>query len=356
MFNFFKKFSKYYKPSGTGLIRDKRPPEKKEEDYEAKEILADQPLVWSGKDPDQWKKYPIFEQDGSGSCVAQTVSKLLGISNVKEEGKFVHYSARDIYSQRANQGIKGMWQQDALDIAYRKGVTLEQLMPSQDMTEEKMNDDSDRKSIDRQVALVGKAGGYAQSKDANFDLIANAIREVGGVSLACRFSRGDWTNAEVTNRDDGTYGHLVTGVDYGLWKGKRAIFFDNSWGYDWGFDGQGIITEDQPIRAWGFLKDLKNTWREKEEVSEIPKPTHQWKKDLIFGMNNLEVSYLQRALMYEELFPVNVPATGYYGTITAKAVLAFQRKYQVASDEELNALQGRKVGPKTRAKLNSMFN
>jgi hypothetical protein len=350
----FQRFRKFYTPAGTGLVTDPRPIEEKEKDYEVKEILMVAPVIWKAKSPSEWRRFPIFDQDGSGSCVAQTCAKLLGIENFLEEGKFVHFSARDIYSRRDNQGLPGMWLQNGLDIAYRYGSTLEQLMPSQKKNEQEMNDFSDRKTIDEQMALIGKAGGYVQSGVIDFNMIANIIAQEKGVALACRFNSGDWVNGKVINREDGKYGHLVTGVDYCLWEGKKAIILDNSWDYNWGFDGQGIITEDQPIRAWGFLQDLKNTWRD-EEGKEIPKPQYKWRRDLGFGMDNLEVSYLQRALMYEECFPIDVPATGYYGNITAKAVLLFQQKYQVASEEELVTLEGKKVGPKTRAKLNELF-
>ncbi|MHA1225115.1 MAG: C1 family peptidase [Candidatus Hodarchaeales archaeon] len=286
------------------------------------------------------------------NCVAQTIAKLLGIENFVEEGKFVHYSARDIYSRRTNYGSKGMWLQNGLHIGYKYGATFEQLMPSQGLNEEEMNKFDDRKTIDEQVALVGKAGNYVQSKEIDFDAIATVISQGKGVALACRFNPGDWKKGEVVNRKDGKYGHLVAGVDYCLWKGKKAIIFDNSWDYKWGFDGQGIITEDQPIRAWGYFQFLKNTWR--DEIDK-EKPKHKFEKDLSYGMRNYEVAMLQECLKYEELFPVNVPSTGYYGRITAKAVYEFQIKYQVAPLEEIELLQGKKVGPKTRKKLNYIF-
>lgn len=351
--NIFKRFSKYYNPPGTGLIKDPRPVEEKGKDYEVKEVLMAAPVVWRPKTPEEWIKFLIYDQDGSGSCGMQTMAKLLGIENVREENKFVEYSRRDGYSQRRNSG-PGMWMQDGFHIVYKKGLTLEQLMPSHKMNEAEMNDDSDRKTIDRQIALVGRAGGYVQSRVIDFNLIANAIALGKGVALACYFNSGDWNNGEVINRENGKFGHLVAGVDYCLWKGKRGIAFDNSWTEHWGFNGQGVITEDQPIRAWGFLKDLENIWRDKEG-KEIPKPQYRWDRDLGYRMDNLEVSYLQRALMYEECFPIDTPATGYYGNITAKAVILFQRKYNVAPEEELVALQGRKVGPKTRKKLNEIF-
>ena len=98
--NLFKRFSRFYNPPGTGLIEDQRPVKEQERDYHAEEMMTAVPVDWVEKDPSQWRKFPIFDQDGSGSCVGQTVAKLLGIENFVEEGKFVRFSARDIYSKR----------------------------------------------------------------------------------------------------------------------------------------------------------------------------------------------------------------------------------------------------------------
>ena len=100
------------------------------------------------------------------------------------------------------------------------------------------------------------------------------------------------------------------------------------------------------------FKPLKNTWRSE---MDRPKPKYKFERDLVFGVRNNDVAMLQECLKYEELFPINVPSTGLYLNITAKAVLAFQLKYNVAPIEELIALKGRRVGPKTRQALNKIF-
>ena len=87
-------------------------------------------------------------------------------------------------------------------------------------------------------------------------------------------------------------------------------------------------------------------------------PHYTFNKDLKFSVaffSDVDVKALQNILKWEGLFPSNVDSTGYYGAVTAKSVLAWQKKHAVALTSELDALQGKVVGPKTRAKLNSIY-
>lgn len=68
-----------------------------------------------------------------------------------------------------------------------------------------------------------------------------------------------------------------------------------------------------------------------------------------------DVVNLQDCLKYLGFMSKSVNSTGYYGNITAEAVKKFQEQYKIASKDELARLQGKYFGPKTRAKLNSMF-
>jgi hypothetical protein len=80
---------------------------------------------------------------------------------------------------------------------------------------------------------------------------------------------------------------------------------------------------------------------------------HTFTAPILYGETNAEVSYLQQALKADGEFKLD--PTGYYGNITAAAVLAFQQKYAVASPAELTALDGKRVGPATVAQLNKLF-
>lgn len=83
---------------------------------------------------------------------------------------------------------------------------------------------------------------------------------------------------------------------------------------------------------------------------------HLFSSDIRFATSGPEVKALQEALKVDGTFPKNVIPTGYYGDITRVAVIAFQKKHRVASPQEIAYLNGKVVGPKTRAKLNQLFN
>lgn len=343
MFSFLKNLRNPEKRYGTGGIID-LPDER---DFRAEEIYtAFEPVQWIEKSQNQWRRFPIFDQNGSAACVSFSVAKLLGIENFLEEGKFVVYSARDIYS-RGYQPNGGMFYRDGMDIGYKYGATVEQLMPFQKLGEDAMRKADDRKSIDEQIALIGRGGNYF-ALPFDFDAIASIVQRGKGVALGTRFGSGQWKNGEVKLDVNGQYGHAVTVVDFTLYKGQKALIFDNSWGESWGFGGQGVLTEDQKsgITAAWYYESLPNNWREIQQPT-TEKPKYQFNIDIKLGDKNVEVSKLQECLKWEGAFPYSIPITGYFGGITFDAVKKFQEKYGIE--------QTGYVGPKTRDKLNELY-
>lgn len=86
---------------------------------------------------------------------------------------------------------------------------------------------------------------------------------------------------------------------------------------------------------------------------------YNWTKQMKLGDGkgtpDPDVFALQMALATENIFTRQ--PTGYYGDITASAVIDFQIKYDVASLTELFLpwLRGKRCGPKTLAKLNELY-
>lgn len=341
-----------------GVIEDPRPKEEKRTDYNSSEIVSYTPIKWRKVLEQDWRQYPIFHQDGSSSCLAQAVSKTLGIENYLEEKKFVHFSARDIYSQRKNYPDKGMWFQDGMRIGYEKGVTLEQLMLSQNLSESEMNKSNDRKEIDKQIALVGKGGNYL-AVPLNIEAIAQIIEGLGKpVVIGVKFGSYEWNKPVPQILVSQTkYHHAIVATNAILYDHQKCLVIEDSWGLDSGMNGRRIVSEEwfkeKRISAAWYFKALKNTWRDKE--IKPAKPKWQFNKDLIFCQRNSDIEMLQKILKYEEMFPQAVDITGFYGAITARGVLEFQRKYKVASEVELDLVKGFRVGPKTRVVLNLKY-
>lgn len=110
-----------------------------------------------------------------------------------------------------------------------------------------------------------------------------------------------------------------------------------------------------------YGSSLSDTWA-RELVLDPPSPFNQFHHifqiDMVKGQQRHEIGYLQYALLIdspESKINILESANEIYGDTTQKAVLAYQRKYKVASFWELLIVGGARVGPKTRAQLNKQF-
>lgn len=360
-----------------GACLDTRPPEEKAKDFQHEEVAAaGVPVEYIKKTPDQFVKTPIRDQDGSLTCMAQAGAKVLGFENKKEEPDvdFKVFSARDMYARRCNRPDGGMGLSDLLSIMSKYGATLEELLPSQRMSEAEIDAPLVRSAQDLVVAKKYRGGGYVYLKEKNIDEIASVIlHQKKAVVLMFYFKYDEWNrdvpvvlHPELQLYDDSALRHGVAGTDAISFSvkeitevnGEKALVIDDSWGKFYGLNGQRIITETfLKARCFGagYVLDLKNE-REPEKPEPV-KPKYTFKKKLSFGLKkDADVIALQEILKYEQLFPQNIASTGNYLQITARAVLAWQRKHQVASERELASLSGRLVGLKTLAKLNELYN
>lgn len=352
---------------GTGAVEDPRPESEKIKDYQQDEILASaNPVDWSEKPKEQWRRFPIFDQNGSGSCVAQTLAKLLAVRLWLNEGTYIHFSATHIYQRRKNRPDGGMWATDAFDIA-TQGTTLEVLAPSQGMRDSEM-DNMVIEDYKKRVGEVFKVPNYVSLPVKDFDRVASTIQTTGkAVMVWFYFMRNEWTDRpfladkNLPERGNGVVRHSVTAIDAFSYEGKQYLLIEDSWGEQYGLGGQRLISREfyearnfyagYPI-AFSFQTEPVNPQKPPR------KPYYTFSNPLRFSPTfsvNEEVKKLQDILKFEQLFPSNVDSTGYYGAITAKAVLAFQRRYKVAGEAELTRLGGRLVGVKTRAKLNELY-
>lgn len=325
----------------NGALIDERQPVERQKDYKFEEMVASaNPVDWQVKQRKDWRKFPIFNQNGSGSCVAQTGAKLLGINySLKNGGDYVHFSATDIYQRRSNKPNAGMFAVDAFKIL-TQGVTLEELARSQSLTDAQM-DGMEIAPYKRRVGEVFKIGNYVGLPVRDIETIASTIQTTGkGVMVWFYFRYDEWTN-EPTILDQNlsiigsdTVRHSVTAVDYTIWNGKKALIIEDSWGRQFGWDGQRVITEDFfNARNYyaGYALDFDFTANPDEPVK------YKFTQPLQFSTKVEyleEVKPLQNFLKQQGTFPQNIASTGYYGSVTAKAVL----DWQVANWEKFYAL------------------
>ncbi len=380
----------------TGVLFDQRTEEQKQTDdvHFAELVSSSAPVNWVEKATKDIRKFPIYNQNGSGSCVAQTTAKLWGIMYWLQNGKedYVHGSATHIYQRRSNKPAGGMAGEEAFAIG-KQGITLEDLVPSQNMTDAEM----DAVKIPQYKVDVGKIfqfGDPVVLNAGNIEEVASTIQVTGkGVMVWFYFSIDEWTvtptvkNASLDLYAPSTCRHSVTAVDYTilgqsnvtnnpeLW-GKKALVIDDSWGTHYGQAGQRFITEDFfKARNWYARHVQKFKFETPIDEVVIPTPVNTLKH--MFNMNlkfipwdtklnqpsdiNLNASQrndviaLQNILKAEGCMASNVQSTGYYGALTAKSVLALQQKYHVADPQSLIDLGGKNVGPSTRAFLNQKY-
>lgn len=322
-----------------GVVPDPRTDEQKEKDYKHEEVAMAIPLKWK-RDISGAPVYSLRDQDGSGSCVGQGSGK--GLETING----VITSAHPIYRRRSNFPSPGMWLQNAGEILYKDGTTTEALDPSQRMSEAEMN-------ADIKVETPDKGYLYFFPNVKNIDEIAQAIETYKHCLITVGGTIQEYANVEkpvVIPSDKLNLFHCICGVyyftdDYG----NKCILADESWGPD--HIRRRILTEDYlRARGTGAMYFVKQT-----PVPAPQKPKFTFQSVLLYGQSNYSIRALQDILKYEGLFPKTVASTGNYLSITAKGVLAWQKKHNVASLEELNSLQGKRVGQKTIAKLNELY-
>ena len=345
----------------SGALVDERPSEEKEKDFLLAEAVADLDRVnWVEKPESEWRGYDIFNQNGSGSCVAQSAAKMLGIMYGLENpgSEYVHFSATDVYQRRHNRPAAGMNGTNALDIM-RQGVTLEQLVPSQDMTDEEM-DSVEIAPYKRQVGEVFKIDNYLVLSTGDIDEVASVMQRTGKpVMVWFYFTRDEWTDKpDIRNTDlrvngSRTCRHSVVAVDFTLDKnGDKCLIIEDSWGPRAGKGGRRVITE-YFFRARNFFAAYAINF--KFEERETPPALPVFNEDMEFSpvvVYKDEVGILQCVLQDLGFFPNNFPCTGYYGAITRRAVGKFQEAHGVV--DKGGPGYGR-FGPKTRAKLREVL-
>lgn len=339
----------------SGALIDTRTPEEQAKDWQQKEVVAAGATVqWSEKPQSQWRSFPIFQQDGSGSCVMQTQCKEMGIMQQLAGGTYVHFSVADGYQRRANKPAGGMSAADARLIA-SQGITLEVLSTSQNMSDAQL-DATTIEPYKHQVGSVFSVPNYLTLPTKDIDAIASTIQATGkGVMVWFYFLADEWTNRPTVLHPGidltaaSTIRHSVTAVDFTMQGNEKCLVIEDSWGPGTSGGGQRIITETFfKARNWyaGYLVNFKF------QQQPTPKPIHTFNVDMQLGDNSAEVSSLQDCLRWSGDFPASGQSTGLYGPITQKAVQTFQVKHGVVAPG--NSGYGR-VGPMTRAALNSIF-
>lgn len=314
-----------------------------------------------------------WHQKKNGSCVGHAMAKTMQVYWYEKTGEIVEFSPRFLYAVAKCMDEypgEGTYPSLVAKILQKYGCATIATCPNDsDLPHEKY-------VYNRKIDLIPseafeeaakyKIDGYAFVDITSQDEIRRAIKETGAISVLMRIGEEWWTDKKGNTtwaKDKITplrvprkivSGHEVVGFG---WDDAQNIIF-NSWSELWADKGRAPYD----VASWQpYINEMiifKRLPREvEEEVKRLPaKPKYTFTRNLKYGMRrDKDVMALQDCLKFLGFMKATTPSTGNYLDETRAAVLGYQLKYKIDSQEELMNLNGEYVGPRTRADLNSRF-
>jgi len=347
MYNFIKNL--FTKPEVyNGVLPDLRSDEEKAKDWQALEVFAPKAPVFREVKENEWKRYQVRNQDGSGSCVANTVAKMLEVKRFIAKNDVVKFSHAPIYINRSNKPQGGMVGQDALQLAVKYSSCPETEMPSENKNDAQL-DAMQMPLHFEDINNYVKPNAYLMLP-LDFDYVASMVEQEGAVMIWVDTSYSCWQkDIPTAGGKGGGVRHSITVVDAITLNGVQYLVIEDSWGRFGKYNGQRLITREFFKDAVFFSAVLTEFVYDIDDTAIFT----TFDYPLEYKMENEEVRRLQRYLKAKGFFPQNKEVTKFYGNITAKAVYDFQVAHNVASLAELNQLKGRRVGAKTLQVINA---
>jgi hypothetical protein len=310
---------------------------------------------------------PVWHQRKLGSCVGHAFGKYKQKVDQEDTQQIKSLSPRYLYAMAKAQDIvqgEGTYPRLVAKILKDYGCATEEFVPNDSkLTHEEYVFNRDIRNIPQTGAEQAKIKSYA-FVDITEEGLKQAIIEGKGCALLVQVGKEWYTD----KRGNSTWDkkkilplrapkEVISGHEIYLtgYEGDR-FYFMNSWSEDWGDNGVGYFDwyeYKNHIIEGITIVDIPDHLI--EEVKKLPASfNHQFKLNLEYGDTHDEVKWLQRALKILGVY--NYSVTGYYGDITAKAVLDFQKRYKVTTIWENITYKGRYFGPKTRAEINKLIN
>lgn len=332
----------------TGVLDDTRPIIEKKKDWIAEEVMSVAPAKWRVVNENKWDKYSVRDQDGSGSCVANATAKMLEVKRYKGKGDIIQFSHAPIYKRRINAPSGGMIGANALDIAVKYSSCKETDMPSMLKNDEQIDSMPFPENYEDLNNWVKPNAYLSLGFNFDFETVASYREAEGAVLLFVSTNYDSWCkDIPVSDGKAKTFNHGIACVDNFIFNGVKYLLIEDSWGKFGKYNGQRLITKEffENMYFAGILTDFKY------DVSDLPEK-YVFKNFMLYGQKSDDIVHLQDFLKSKGFFPTNQISTGYYGNITAKAVLKFQIANNVASLKELTDLQGKACRSKTLLALN----
>lgn len=330
----------------NGIAIDTRTDEAKTRDFYLDEVASGESVTWQEREP---VAYTPRDQSNSGSCVAQTAAKMLEVWDFKNDNGLTVYSATPIFQARSNRPQSGMIGVDALNFSIKNGTYLEKDTPSQKMTD--LQIDSREIKGEKQPVKPTNFG----LLNRTFENIAENIKRNFAVMVWFRASELEWCKdipSGYSNSDE--VRHSVTAIDYITYKGTKYIIVDDSWGKWNEKSGVPLKERQRAITQEFFEKHCYYAAAFTQFVYDGGiNPKFVFTKTLKHGDSGEDVRKLQDYLKSVKLFPSNQKSSGYFGSITSRAVQRFQVSHGVTDFANERDMTKIRIGAKTLKILNS---
>lgn len=317
--------------------------------------------------PEKYKtdlsKFPVEDQLKNGSCVGQAEGKAVEFFDEKETGEMTRVSKRYVYAKCKEidgHAGEGTYPRIAAKILREKGAAKEALVGDNNkLPHAQFINVPDTEELTRD-AYPRRVGGYAFVAATAGDLM-QAIYQNGVVNASLRV--GNWSRMPVKPEPyRGSHRIIIYGFEQRTYRGKDDVrfWFRNSWGEDWGKDGDGYFywsDYEGQMRDVMVYTDIPN-----EILEEVKKERYIFTKTMKKGARGYEVEQLQRRLGIELASdglpcfrwpsPTNQQYTTYFGVETEKAVQRYQIAQGIVSYGTPETTGFGQLGPSTRASLN----
>ena len=306
-------------------------------------------------------KLKVKDQNGSYSCGGQAWSYLAEVQEALHTGNYEPRSAKFIYAQTFVPPLGGSAGRDNCNLYVKQGVAEESKLSSYDSgqppQEAFMRRSEDITYDVRANAKLALSSSYAQV-GTDIESFATAIRDNDGAIIGIAGSNnGTWNSLmpKPPVAGEQQWYHWIYCGKAKLINGKKYIGVCNSWGTavgDPANPGWQWISEDYFKIPGAIFSGWTNVYNASPDLTPFK---HTFTKTLDYGMSDPEVQWLQKALTLEGCFPETISPTLFFGNVTKQSVQKFQIKYNIVSSGSSATTGFGRVGPKTLAKLNSIY-
>lgn len=302
--------------------------------------------------------FATLNQGGIGSCIWQARRMMRQCLWYKKTKQVKNFSARSGYiPSKAIDGIpniQGTMGRIADSILFNQGIAEESIVPDDNFIpyDQYMSFPVKTPAVIANMALY-KIGGYA-TVPPEINAIKQAIYQNGVVCFTLGLD-ANWFSGIIIRALNIIGYHALIGYGFDA----EGIFGKNSWGTGW----VAVLAKAMGFPAGDFYikwSDYQNDIYDIVTYVDIPLPiienakalNYHFNKAMVAGQTSNDILQLQNRLDKEGCWPVGVEKTGFYGVITASAVLKYQFAHHIDTPDNLEALAGHSVGPKTLAYLN----